>query len=94
MPAALTPTSQSYCLAVITTQGVTYTPIDRLSQLPVEGWQKLKAAIDSNGLAIVSIGLHSGHKEIQDTKGYELFGLTLGAINSTLEEMMTAITHR
>ena len=29
--------------------------IDRLSRLPVEDWQKLKAAIDSKGLRIVAL---------------------------------------
>ena len=31
--------------------------IDRLSRLPVEDWQKLKAAIDSKGLRIVALDL-------------------------------------
>lgn len=35
--------------------------IDRLSRLPVEDWQKLKAAIDSKGLRIVALDLPTSH---------------------------------
>ena len=36
--------------------------IDRLSRLPVEDWQKLKAAIDSKGLHIVALDLPTSHQ--------------------------------
>jgi DNA invertase Pin-like site-specific DNA recombinase len=35
--------------------------IDRLSRLPVDDWQKLKAAIDSKGLRIVALDLPTSH---------------------------------
>ncbi|EGH26525.1 resolvase, partial [Pseudomonas amygdali pv. mori str. 301020] len=42
---------------------------DRLSRLPVDDWQKLKAAIDSKGLRIVALDLPTSHQGMQDTKG-------------------------
>jgi DNA invertase Pin-like site-specific DNA recombinase len=65
--------------------------IDRLSRLPAEDWQKLKAAIDSKGLRIVALDLPTSHQGMQDTKGDEFTGRMLGAINSMLVEMMAAI---
>lgn len=43
--------------------------IDRLSRLPVDDWQKPKAAIDSKGLRIVALDLPTSHQGMQDTKG-------------------------
>jgi len=68
--------------------------IDRLSRLPVEDWQKLKAAIDSKGLRIVALDLPTSHQGMQDTKGDEFTGRMLGAINSMLVEMMAAIARK
>lgn len=68
--------------------------VDRLSRLPVEGWQKLKAAIDSKGLRIVALDLPTSHQGMQDTKGDEFTGRMLGAINSMLVEMMAAIARK
>ncbi len=52
--------------------------IDRLSRLPVDDWQKLKAAIDSKNLRIVALELLTSHQGMQDTKGDELTGRILG----------------
>jgi DNA invertase Pin-like site-specific DNA recombinase len=68
--------------------------IDRLSRLPVEDWQKLKAAIDSKGLRIVALDLPTSHQGMQDTKDDEFTGRMLGAINSMLVEMMAAIARK
>lgn len=68
--------------------------IDRLSRLPVEDWQKLKAVIDSKGLRIVALDLPTSHQGMQDTKGDEFTGRMLGAINSMLVEMMAAIARK
>ncbi|WP_122668822.1 recombinase family protein [Pseudomonas viridiflava] len=68
--------------------------IDRLSRLPVDDWQKLKAAIDSKGLRIVALDLPTSHQGMQDTKGDEFTGRMLGAINSMLVEMMAAIARK
>ncbi|WP_339546924.1 recombinase family protein [Pseudomonas sp. RA_35y_Pfl2_P32] len=42
--------------------------IDRLSRLPAEDWQKLKAAIDSKGLRIVALDLPTSHQGIEKAK--------------------------
>lgn len=68
--------------------------IDRLSRLPMDDWQKLKAAIDSKGLRIVALDLPTSHQGIRDTKGDEFTDRMLGAINSMLVEMMAAIARK
>ncbi|PNF99469.1 recombinase family protein [Stutzerimonas kunmingensis] len=68
--------------------------IDRLSRLPAEDWQKLKAAIDSKGLRIVALDLPTSHQGIANTKGDEFTGRMLAAINSMLVDMMAAIARK
>ena len=68
--------------------------IDRLSRLPADDWQKLKAAIDSKGLRIVALDLPTSHQGMKDTKGDEFTGRMLAAINSMLVEMMAAIARK
>ena len=46
--------------------------IDRFSRLPVEDWQKLKAAIDTKGWRIVALDLPTSHQGMQETKGDEV----------------------
>jgi DNA invertase Pin-like site-specific DNA recombinase len=68
--------------------------IDRLSRLPADDWQKLKAAIDSKGLRIVALDLPTSHQGIADTKGDEFTSRMLAAINSMLVDMMAAIARK
>jgi DNA invertase Pin-like site-specific DNA recombinase len=68
--------------------------IDRLSRLPDEDWQRLKAAIDAKGLRIVALDLPTSHLGIADTRGDEFTRRMLGAINSMLVEMMAAIARK
>lgn len=68
--------------------------IDRLSRLPVDDWQKLKATIDAKGLRIVAIDLPTSHQGMRNTKGDEFTDRMLGAINSMLVEMMAAIARK
>jgi DNA invertase Pin-like site-specific DNA recombinase len=68
--------------------------IDRLSRLPVDDWQKLKATIDAKGLRIVAIDLPTSHQGMRHTKGDEFSDRMLGAINSMLVEMMAAIARK
>lgn len=68
--------------------------IDRLSRLPADDWQKLKAAIDSKGLRIVALDLPTSHQGIADTKGDEFTNRMLAAINSMLVDMMAAIARK
>lgn len=68
--------------------------IDRLSRLPADDWQKLRAAIDSKGLRIVALDLPTSHQGIADTKGDEFTGRMLAAINAMLVDMMAAIARK
>lgn len=68
--------------------------IDRLSRLPVDDWNKLKAAIDAKGLRIVALDLPTSHQGLRDTKGDEFTDRMLSAINSMLVEMMAAIARK
>ncbi|MBH3462123.1 recombinase family protein [Pseudomonas putida] len=68
--------------------------IDRLSRLPVDDWNKLKAAIDAKGLRIVALDLPTSHQGLRETKGDEFTNRMLSAINSMLVEMMAAIARK
>ena len=68
--------------------------IDRLSRLPAEDWQKLKAAIDSKGLRIVALDLPTSHQGMKDSSDDEFTSRMLTAINSMLVEMMAAIARK
>lgn len=68
--------------------------IDRLSRLPVDDLNKLKAAIDAKGLRIVALDLPTSHQGLRDTKGDEFTNRMLSAINSMLVEMMAAIARK
>lgn len=68
--------------------------IDRLSRLPLDDWQTLKAAIDSKGLRIVALDLPTSHAAMQARSGDEFTGRMLDAINGMLVEMMAAIARK
>ena len=68
--------------------------IDRLSRLPADDWQKLKAAIDSKGLRVVALDLPTSYQSMKDANGDEFTGRMLAAINSMLVEMMAAIARK
>ncbi len=68
--------------------------IDRLSRLPADDWQKLKAAIDYKGLRIVALDLPTSYQGMQKTKGDEFTDRMLSAINAMLVEMMAAIARK
>jgi len=68
--------------------------IDRLSRLPAEDWNKLKAAIDSKGLRIVALDLPTSHQGMKDTKVDEFTDRMLAAINGMMIEMMAAIARK
>lgn len=68
--------------------------IDRLSRLPLDDWQTLKAAIDSKGLRIVALDLPTSHQAMGERKGDEFTGRMLDAINGMLVEMMAAIARK
>ncbi|MBN0252546.1 recombinase family protein, partial [Pseudomonas aeruginosa] len=64
------------------------------SRLPVDDWNKLKAAIDAKGLRIVALDLPTSHQGLRDTKGDEFTNRMPSAINSMLVEMMAAIARK
>lgn len=68
--------------------------IDRLSRLPLDDWQTLKAAIDSKGLRIVALDLPTTHQAMGAKTGDEFTGRMLNAINCMLVEMMAAIARK
>lgn len=68
--------------------------IDRLSRLPLDDWQTLKAAIDSKGLRIVALDLPTTHQAMGAKSGDEFTGRMLNAINCMLVEMMAAIARK
>jgi DNA invertase Pin-like site-specific DNA recombinase len=68
--------------------------IDRLSRLPADDWNTLKAAIDSKGLRIVALDLPTSHQGMRDTAGDEFTSRMLAAINGMLVEMMAAIARK
>lgn len=68
--------------------------IDRLSRLPADDWNKLKAAIDAKGLRIVALDLPTSHQGMKDTKGDEFTDRMLAAINGMMIEMMAAIARK
>lgn len=68
--------------------------IDRLSRLPADDWQGLKAAIDSKGLRIVALDLPTSYQCMKDTQGDEFTSRMLAAINSMMVEMMAAIARK
>lgn len=65
-----------------------------MSRLPLEDWQKLKAAIDSKGLRVVALDLPTSYQGMVNTKGDEFTSRMLAAINSMLVEMMAAIARK
>ncbi|MFV3383248.1 recombinase family protein [Pseudomonas sp. NY15354] len=68
--------------------------IDRLSRLPVDDWNKLKAAIDAKDLRIVALDLPTSHQGLRDTNGDDFTNRMLSAINSMLVEIMAAIARK
>ena len=68
--------------------------IDRLSRLPTEEWDKLKAAIDSKGMRIVALDLPPSHQGMADPGGDELTSRVLREINEMLIGLMAAFARR
>lgn len=68
--------------------------IDRLSRLPANEWQILKAAIDGKGLRIVALDLPTSHMGVTLSARDEFTSRMLAAINSMMIEMMAAIARK
>jgi DNA invertase Pin-like site-specific DNA recombinase len=68
--------------------------VDRLSRLPADEWQHLKAEIDANGLRIVALDLPTSYQGMENSQGDEFTARMLAAINSLMIEMAAAIARK
>jgi DNA invertase Pin-like site-specific DNA recombinase len=68
--------------------------IDRLSRMDDQAWRSLKAAIDSQGVRIVSVNLPTSHQGITAQSGNEFTDRMLAAINYMMIDMMAAIARK
>lgn len=68
--------------------------IDRLSRMDDQAWRSLKAAIDSQGVRIVSVDLPTSHQGITAQSGDEFTDRMLAAINYMMIDMMAAIARK
>lgn len=68
--------------------------IDRLSRLPADDWQKLRAEIDAKSIRIVALDLPTSHAAMKDTTGDEFTARMLDAINRMMLDMLAAIARK
>lgn len=68
--------------------------IDRLTRLEAENWAKLKALIESKGIAIVSLDLPTSHAILTTAKLDAFTSAMLKAINGMLLDMLAAISRK
>jgi DNA invertase Pin-like site-specific DNA recombinase len=68
--------------------------IDRLSRLPADDWNKLKAVIDSKGIKIVALDLPTTHQGMTAQVVDEFTARMLGAISGLMVELMAAIARK
>lgn len=68
--------------------------IDRLTRLEAENWAKLKALIESKGIAIVSLDLPTSHAILTTAKLDAFTRAMLKAINGMLLDMLAAISRK
>ena len=68
--------------------------IDRLSRLPADDWQRLRAKIDEKGVRVVAIDLPTSHAAMGAADGDEFTRRMLDAINSMMLDMMAAIARK
>jgi DNA invertase Pin-like site-specific DNA recombinase len=68
--------------------------IDRLSRLPAEDWQNLRAEIDAKRIRVVALDLPTSHAAMKDTTGDEFTARMLDAINRMMLDMLAAIARK
>lgn len=68
--------------------------IDRLSRLNADDWAKLRAMIESKGVAIVSIDLPTSHAILTSKANDDFTGAILKAINGMLLDMLAAVARK
>ncbi|WP_458527258.1 recombinase family protein [Onishia taeanensis] len=68
--------------------------VDRLTRLSKADWGRLKGAIQSAGLRVVSLDLPTSHAALNMLSGDDFTGRMLDAVNSMLMDMLAAVAHK
>lgn len=68
--------------------------IDRLSRLPRDDWETLRAELEAKGLRVVAMDLPTSHIAMDMVNGDEFTGRMLDAINRMMLDMMAAIARK
>lgn len=68
--------------------------VDRLTRLTKGDWDKLKAAIQSAGLRVVSLDLPTSHTAMTVSAGDDFTGRMLDAVNAMLMDMLAAVARK
>ena len=68
--------------------------VDRLTRLSKPDWDRLKGAIQSAGLRVVSLDLPTSHAALNMSTGDDFTGRMLDAVNSMLMDMLAAVAHK
>jgi len=68
--------------------------VDRLTRLTKSDWDKLKSAIQSAGIRVVSLDLPTSHVAMTVSASDDFTGRMLDAVNSMLMDMLAAVAHK
>jgi len=68
--------------------------VDRLTRLTKSDWDKLKAAIQSAGIRVVSLDLPTSHAALTVSASDDFTGRMLDAVNSMLMDMLAAVARK
>lgn len=68
--------------------------VDRLTRLTKSDWDKLKVAIQSAGLRVVSLDLPTSHTAMTVSASDDFTGRMLDAVNSMLMDMLAAVARK
>lgn len=68
--------------------------VDRLTRLTKSDWDKLKAAIQSAGLRVVSLDLPTSHAAMTVSASDDFTGRMLDAVNAMLMDMLAAVARK
>ncbi|MDW7747022.1 recombinase family protein [Halomonas sp.] len=68
--------------------------VDRLTRLTKSDWDRLKAAIQSAGLRVVSLDLPTSHTALTVNASDDFTGRMLDAVNAMLLDMLAAVARK
>ncbi|SDL08026.1 Site-specific DNA recombinase [Franzmannia pantelleriensis] len=68
--------------------------VDRLTRLTKDDWDRLKVAIQSAGLRVVSLDLPTSHAALTVSTGDDFTGRMLDAVNAMLMDMLAAVARK